>query len=86
VQLAGGNLPTNLTQAVTVSANNRITPATDNPLTLTLSVPHGTFKGRAAAPGLKPALQFGGVLLQSRIAGSGFFLGTNLSGKVSFGP
>jgi hypothetical protein len=86
VVLNGGNLTTDITNAVTVSVNNRVTPSTADGWTLTLNVSQGWFKGRAVPAGADPIVQFNGVLLQNQNAGSGFFLGTNQSGKVTFGP
>jgi hypothetical protein len=38
------------------------------------------------APGTTRSVPFKGVLLQNQTNGSGYFLGTNQSGRVFFGP
>ncbi|HWD91106.1 MAG TPA: S8 family serine peptidase [Verrucomicrobiae bacterium] len=82
VILTGGNLPNAITNNVTVAG----TSATGaNGLTLKLSSATGTFKGSFANPPGKP-ISFSGAFLQNQNFGSGYFLGTDQSGKVFFGP
>jgi Subtilase family len=80
VVLTGGNLPNAVTNAVTVAG----TSATGaNKFSLKLSTANGTFKGSAPNPPGKP-ISFNGVFLQNQNFGSGYFLGTNQSGRVFF--
>jgi len=81
VVLDGGNLSQNITNTVTLSPNNQVTGAGN--LSLRISLPAGSFKGKTT---LQKPTPFSGVLLQKRNAAYGFFLGTDQSGKVYFGP
>jgi hypothetical protein len=84
--LNGGNLSQAFTNDVVLSANNRVTNASPNTLSLSIVPSTGLFKGSFLDPGTGRTLKFGGALLQKTANGSGYFLGTNLSGHVSFGP
>jgi hypothetical protein len=83
VILTGGNLSDGITSGVTV---NGISVTSTNKLTLKLSAAKGTFKGTVANPPGKAVIPFSGVYLQNQNFGSGYFLGTNQSGRVFFGP
>jgi len=65
-----------------LGANNRVTNTSLNSLSVTLSLPSGTFKGSFYDTGVVRSVSFSGVLLQKSTSGSGFFLGTNQSGRV----
>jgi hypothetical protein len=80
--LTGGNLPSAVTNTVTV-AGASATGA--NKLSLKLSAANGTFKGSVPDPPGKP-ISFSGVFLQNQNFGSGYFLGTTQSGRVFFAP
>jgi hypothetical protein len=90
VSLTGGNLATNIADGVTVSLQNKVTQVTasiSNKLTLTLNASQGLFKGSVTHLATKKTVTFNGAILQDQNVGSGYFLGTNLSGKVFFfGP
>jgi hypothetical protein len=86
VSLAGGNLATNLTDAVMISLKNKVSTPAGSSLLLTLTPAQGFFKGTVIPPGAKKPVTFGGAILQDMNAGSGYCLGTNQSGKVSFTP
>ncbi len=80
--LTGGNLSQAWTNEFILGANNRVTNTSLNSLSVTLSLPSGTFKGSFYDTGVVRSVSFSGVLLQKSTSGSGFFLGTNQSGRV----
>jgi hypothetical protein len=84
VVLAGGDLSQALTNPVVLNANNRVTSSNKTSLAITLST--GLFRGNAPSLAVGKTIPFRGVLLQKQNRGAGFFLGTNQSGKVYFGP
>jgi hypothetical protein len=84
VVLTGGNLNQALTNPVVLNANNRVTSSNKTSLNIVLST--GSFRGNAPGPVAGKTISFRGALLQKENRGTGFFLGTNQSGKVYFGP
>ncbi|HEY2083578.1 MAG TPA: S8 family serine peptidase [Verrucomicrobiae bacterium] len=83
VILTGGNLASDLVSDVTVSGFGA-TGA--NNLSLKLNARNGIFRGSVANPSNNATISFSGVFLQNLNFGSGYFLGTNQSGRVFFGP
>jgi hypothetical protein len=83
VSLANGNLPQNITNPFVLGANNKITLTNKSSLSFTTS--SGLFKGKILNPPGK-AIAISGVVLQKQNTGSGFFLGTNQSGRVFIEP
>jgi len=86
VVFSGGNLNVAFTNQVRIGANNKVTNDSPNKLTLTLVPSSGLFRGTVTMPGTNKTFTFTGVLLQKQTNGSGFFLGTNQSGRVHFQP
>jgi hypothetical protein len=66
--------------------SNTIINLSSNKLSLSLTLPNGLFSGLVQIPGTTRSNAFRGALLQSDAAGYGYFLGTNQSGRVYFGP
>jgi hypothetical protein len=87
VWLANGNLANSFTNQVTLDSASKVTNDSTNALTLTITTSTGLFKGSVVNPatGGKP-IAINGVLLQKQNFGGGFFLGTNQTGRVFFGP
>ena len=85
VWLANGNLAASFTNQVLLSTNNKVSVTGTNKLSLTLLTGSGLFTGSATPPAGKP-ISIGGVVLEKQNFGAGFFLGTNQSGRVFFGP
>jgi hypothetical protein len=54
-------------------------------LTMTLSLPSGTFSGSVQIPGTTQNTSFKGAVLQGNAEGYGYFMGTNQSGRVFLG-
>jgi len=79
--LSGGDVANGITNAVTVSKAVITGP---NKLSVKLST-KGTFKGSVPNPPGKP-IPVNGVFLQNQNFGSGYFLGTDQSSRVFFGP
>ena len=86
VWFENGNLPASFTNQIALSLANKITNLSTNKLTLTITTPSGLFKGSATDPVSGKAISINGVVLQKLNVGYGFFLGTNQTGRVYFGP
>lgn len=83
VWLANGNVAAAFTNQVVLGANSKVSGT--NKLSLAIMTGSGLFSGNVLPPGGKP-IPIGGVVLQKQDFGGGFFLGTNQSGRVYFGP
>jgi hypothetical protein len=87
VILEGGNLTGPLTNTVMLTSSNKVVDLSlSNKLSLTLTVSNGVFSGKVTPAGTTRTLSIQGALLQNLDAGYGYFLGTNRSGRVYFGP
>jgi hypothetical protein len=86
VYFEGGNLTGPFTNVVALVATNRVLNGSSNALTVSLTVSNGTFTGKVTVPGTTRTNTFKGAVLQDADSGYGFFLGTNQSGRVFFGP
>jgi hypothetical protein len=84
VIFTGGNLSDNLTNDATLNGN-KVVNGGPSALSLTISS-SGLFKGSVVNPDTNAKIPFSGVILQNQDFGSGYFLGTNQSGRVFFGP
>jgi len=83
VVLTGGNLPNDITDNINADGN---AVSSTNKLTLKLNGASGSFKGSVPNPVRRGLISFSGVFLQNQDFGAGYFLGTNQSGRVFFGP
>jgi hypothetical protein len=81
-----GDLGAGFTNEVALLPRARVADGGTNKLTLALSQSTGRFSGRVTPPGARRSVVFKGALLQKQGYGGGFFLGTNQSGRVHFGP
>jgi hypothetical protein len=81
--LAGANLAQPFTNQVVLGSNNHLTGT--NKTQLTISAGTGLFEGSVEDPSGK-MLPVHGIVLQKQNFGSGYFLGTNQSGRVFLGP
>jgi hypothetical protein len=82
VILTGGNLSQAWTNDVVLGAKNRVTNASPNQLSVSLSTGTGLFKGKFLDTNVLRTANFGGAVLQKSTNGFGYFLGTNQSGRV----
>ena len=82
VILQGGNLSQSWTNAIVLDPNSRVSNASPNRLTMTLSPSTGQFKGSFVDTAAVRTVSFTGVVLQKSTNGAGYFLGTNQSGRV----
>jgi hypothetical protein len=82
VGFTNGNLTTNFTNHVMLDAGGKVFNQGTNKLSLSISKSSGTLSGSVTPPGGGKAVSFKGALLQKQNGGSGFFLGTNASGRV----
>jgi hypothetical protein len=85
LSLQGGGLAYGLTNLLALSANDRVSILSGPALSLTFTPATGAFRGHMVVPATRYALPFGGVVLQDRNAGFGFFPGPDGSGPVNFG-
>lgn len=84
VSFSGGNLAAPFTNNVTLTPPVKITNNTpNNRLTMTIVASSGLFSGSVTPQGTLRAIPFKGALLQKQTNGSGFFLGTDQSGRVT---
>jgi len=81
-----GNLNASFTYDVALAPKAKATDSGTNRLKLTLTQKTGRFTGSVTPPGTKKAVPFKGANLQKQGYGGGYFLGTNQSGRVYFGP
>ena len=65
-----------------LEANGHVTTLSGPKLSLTFTTATGAFNGSMRIPGTSKSVSFGGVLLQDRLAGFGFFMGGHGSGEV----
>jgi hypothetical protein len=86
VWLANGNFPDTFTNQIALSAANKITNLNSNKLSLAITTSSGFFKGSATDPVSGKTAPINGAVLQKLNAGYGFFVGTNRTGRVYFGP
>jgi hypothetical protein len=84
VVLGGGNLPQPLTNTVILGPGNNVTNGGPVPLSLKFKLPSGQMDGSFTPPGASRAISFSGVVLEKAGFASGYFLGTNASGRVRF--
>jgi hypothetical protein len=84
--LSGGDLFEASTNALTLGTSSKVKNDGPNKLTVTFALPSGLFKGTLVQAGTTHIINFAGAVLQQANYGSGYFLGTNQSGRVLFGP
>ncbi len=80
---SGGNLAQNITQPFTLDVNDRVADPQGKEFNLSFTQPSGLFKGKIATPAGNKPISFQGVVLQKRGLASGYFLGSDQSGRVS---
>ncbi len=83
VTFTGGNLAADFTNTIAIDAKSKVINQSSNKLSLTFSKSSGTFSGSVTPPTGGKAIAFKGAVLQKQTNGAGFFLGTNLSGRVT---
>jgi hypothetical protein len=86
VIFSGGNLASPLTIPVGWTKGSTVVNQSTNPFSLSLTTSSGLFKGSVTLPGMKQGSAFQGVLFEKSGIGQGYFLGTNQSGQLNFGP
>lgn len=80
--LSGGNLSQVWANEFVLEPNNRVSNASTNKMTVTISLASGLFQGTFLDPNLNRTVNFSGALLQKSTRGAGFFLGTDQAGRV----
>jgi hypothetical protein len=84
VTLSGGNLSQSFTNDVILGLSSKVTNASPHRLNVTFTISSGLFSGSFTPTNETAATSFKGAVLQKANYGAGHFLGTNLSGRVSF--
>jgi len=84
--LFGGDLPGTVTNAVTLEPPSKVVNDGSNKLTHTFALPTGRFTGTLVDAVTKQHVTFNGVVQQKANYASGYFLGTNQSGRVVLSP
>jgi hypothetical protein len=85
VIVSGGELNSAATNHVVMSQDNKVT-STNTGFTFSFTLSSGLFKGSFLNPATAKKTSFTGALLQNTNSGSGYFAGTNRSGKVLLQP
>jgi len=86
VVFEGGNLSESFTNEITLTETNNVINDGANGLKFIINLINGTFSGKVQVPGTLKTNTFKGALVEDQAIGSGFFLGTNQSGRVSLQP
>lgn len=86
LQFSGGDLSSNLTARLSIGSNNRVTNLGPTTVTMTLSPKQGFFSGSVTDPATRKKYNFNGAVFQKQTTGSGYFLGTDQSSKVTLTP
>lgn len=84
VEFSAGNLAEPFENNVLLGENNKVSNLGINKLSLSITVSSGLFSGSVTPPGASRSVSFKGALHQKQNYGSGFFLGTDQSGRVKF--
>jgi hypothetical protein len=85
VLLSRGNLAQDMVSPIVLRSDNRVTDTSSNKLHMTFTLSTGLFRGTLLNPSNSKPISFSGVVMQNENSGSGYFLGTNQSGKVVLG-
>jgi hypothetical protein len=83
VTFVGGDLQPGVANHVVLNESNQVINQDTNRLKLTIAKSNGAFSGTVVPPASTRAHSFNGVMLQKQNRGAGYFLGTNLTGRVS---
>jgi len=86
VGFTNGNLAADFTNNVVLDPKGKVTSQDANKFKLSISSGNGLMSGSVTPPTGGKAVAFKGVILQKQTNASGYFLGTNASGRVYLGP
>jgi hypothetical protein len=88
VTFTGGNLAADLANSITLGLGSKVTnnPSNTNKLILNFTLPTGLFTGSVTPANTTRIIPFKGAVLQKANNASGYFLGTNSSGRVLLEP
>jgi hypothetical protein len=84
VEFSAGDLAEGFENEVILGDNNKVSNLGINRLTLSITLSSGLFSGSVTPPDGTRSVSFRGALHQKQNYGSGFFLGTDQSGRVKF--
>jgi hypothetical protein len=79
----GGNLGADFTNLISLGRSSRVFNQSTNVLSMSFSLPQGTFSGHVKDPASGKSRTFRGAILQKQNAGFGLLLGTNRTSSVS---
>jgi hypothetical protein len=86
LSFTGGNLPADFANTIALDSNGHVSNLSENPLTMSISLPTGTFKGSATDPSSGKKYSFSGSILQNQNIGTGFMLVTDQASRVLLTP
>ncbi len=86
VHFSGGNLSADFVNQVSLGLNSKVANLSANNLSMSFSLPTGTYKGTVTDPSSGLTFPFCGAILQKMNAGFGYLLGADQSSQVTFGP
>ncbi len=85
IAFTGGDFGFGFANAISIGPSSRVTNHSSNSLSMTFSIPNGTFRGTVVDPVNNQTLPFNGVAFQRNPSGYGLLFGTNQSSSVLFG-
>jgi plastocyanin len=86
LRLHGGNLTQDMSEQMRLGPRNQVTDVNGRKLNVTFVPSTGTFRGRVTNPDTQKPVSFNGVVLEGLNLATGYFLGTNQTGKVTLAP
>jgi hypothetical protein len=84
--LTGGNLTEPLSNNFALAPGGKITADGPNKLSLKFVPATGLFNGTVTPANTTTVIKFSGAVQQASTNGSGYFLGTDKTGRVSINP
>jgi hypothetical protein len=81
----GGDLGSGFANAISIGPSSRVINHSSNSLSMTFSIPNGTFRGTVVDPVNNRSLPFNGTAFQKNASGYGLLFGTGQSSSVLFG-
>ena len=85
IAFTGGDLGSGFANVISIGSSSRVMNHSSNSLSMTFSIPNGTFRGTVVDPVNNRALPFTGVTFQKNASGYGLLFGTHQSSSVLIG-
>jgi hypothetical protein len=84
VTYAGGSLPANFSNVISVNSGSQVVNLSPNEMVMTIMTSVGSFTGQVREPGSGALHMYGGVILQKQTAGFGTMTGVPAGSRVVF--